>query len=47
MECGTKKHTGNKWHILPLAVFICGIIILNAIVMEVNRIDYEKIRAQV
>ena len=46
MECGTKKHTGNKWHILPLAVFICGIIILNAIVMEVNRIDYEKIRAK-
>lgn len=46
MECGTKKHTGNKWHILPLAVFICGIIILHAIVMEVNRMDYEKIRAK-
>lgn len=46
MECGTKKHTGNKWHILPLVVFICGIIILHAIVMEVNRMDYEKIRAK-
>lgn len=41
-----KKHTGNKWHILPLVVFICGIIILHAIVMEVNRMDYEKIRAK-
>ena len=46
MECGTKKHTGNKWYILPLAVFICGIIILHAIVMEVNRMDYENIRAK-
>ena len=46
MENGTKKHPGNRWRILPLAVLICGIIILHAIVMEVNRIDYEKARTK-
>lgn len=46
MEYGTKKHPGNRWRILPLVVLICGIIILHAIVMEVNRIDYEKARTK-
>ncbi len=46
MEYRTKKHSGNRWRILPLAVLICGIIILHAIVMEVNRIDYEKARTK-
>ena len=41
MECGTKKHTGNRWRILPLVVLICGIIILHAIVAEINRMEYE------
>lgn len=46
MEYRTKKHSGNRWRILPLVVLICGIIILHAIVMEVNRIDYEKARTK-
>ncbi|HAC03622.1 MAG TPA: sensor domain-containing diguanylate cyclase [Eubacterium sp.] len=46
MEYRTKKHSDNRWRILPLVVLICGIIILHAIVMEVNRIDYEKARTK-
>ena len=46
MECGTKKHTGNRWRILPLVVLICGIIILHAIVAEINRMEYEKTRTK-
>lgn len=46
MEYGTKKHPGNRWRILPLVVLICGIIILHAIVAEINRMEYEKTRTK-
>lgn len=46
MEYRTKKHSGNRWRILPLAVLICGIIILHAIVAEINRMEYEKTRTK-
>ncbi len=46
MENGTKKHPGNRWRILPLVVLICGIIILHAIVAEINRMEYEKTRTK-
>ena len=46
MEYGTKKYSGNRWRILPLVVLICGIIILHAIVAEINRMEYEKTRTK-
>lgn len=46
MEYRTKKHSGNRWRILPLVVLICGIIILHAIVAEINRMEYEKTRTK-
>lgn len=46
MEYKTKKHSGNRWRILPLVVLICGIIILHAIVAEINRMEYEKTRTK-
>ena len=46
MEYGTKKYSGNRWCILQLVVLICGIIILHAIVAEINRMEYEKTRTK-
>ena len=46
MEYRTKKYSGNRWRILPLVVLICGIIILHAIVAEINRMEYEKTRTK-
>lgn len=46
MEQGVKKHFNYKWVILPLVVFICGVIILYAVVREVDIMDYEQVRTK-
>ena len=46
MEHRAKKHIGYKLLILPLAVFVCSIIILYAVVRKMNIMDYEQIRTK-
>lgn len=46
MEHRAKKHIGYKPLILPLAVFVCSIIILYAVVRKMNIMDYEQIRTK-
>lgn len=46
MEHRAKKHIGYKLLILPLAVFVCSIILLYAVVRKMNIMDYEQIRTK-